>query len=419
MGYQQMTLVDKRMSDNGAGKAERPRIRYVQVRNYRSLGEVVVKLEDLTVLVGPNGSGKSNFVDSLSFVADAVTSTLARAAQLRGGIDGVRRRSAGHPTNFGIRLEFRLDADRLASYAFEVAARPQGDFVVKRETCRVVTNGITSASFDLREGEFFDAPAGLRPRIQPDRLGLTILSAADEFRAVYDVIAGMRFYSLVPDHIRNLQEPDTGVFLNRDGSNAASVLREVRARNPPDYERICSLLGKVVPGTTGVDYDHVGSKETLLFRQEVGTAFPWTFPALNMSDGTLRVLGLLLAVFQQPPPPFIAIEEPESTIHPGATDVLMDVFKEGQRRSQLLLTTHSPDILDSDKITDDQLRIVTAHAGKTTLSPLSVAGRQAVRKGLYTAGELLRSNSLKPDLAASRLLSSELNLFGQVIPPTR
>ena len=392
----------------------RARVKRVQVRNYRSLDEVVVELGDLTILVGPNGAGKSNFVDSLSFVADAVTSTLSRAVQLRGGIDGVRRRSAGHPTNFGVRLELALGDGSLATYAFEVAARSQGDFAVKRETCRVITGGVISASFDLREGEFFEAPAGLRPRIQPDRLGLTVLSAADEFRPVFDFIAGMRFYSLVPDHIRDLQDPDTGLSLKRDGSNAASVLREVRARSEDDYDRVCRLLGKVVPGMTGVDYERVGSKETLKFRQDVGTKFPWTFPALNMSDGTLRVLGLLLAVFQQPPAPLIVIEEPESTVHPGATEVLMDVFKEGQRRSQLVLTTHSPDILDSKKVRDDQIRVVTSRSGKTAVSPLSSVSREAVRRGLYSPGELLRANSLTPDLSAGQQLSADPDLFAAV-----
>ena len=406
-----MATVAEARSNPGPSKLERSRLNLVQVRNYRSLDQVVVELGDLTVLVGPNGAGKSNFADSLSFVADAVTSTLPRAVQLRGGIDGVRRRSAGHPTNFGVRLELSLPDGRLATYAFEIAARYQGDFAVKRETCRVTTGGVISASFDLREGEFFEAPSGLRPRIQPDRLGLTVLSAADEFRPVFDFIAGMRFYSLVPDHIRELQDPDTGVVLKRDGSNAASVLREVRARSEDDYDRVCRLLGKVVPGTTGVEYDNLGSKETLRFRQEVGTKYPWTFPALNMSDGTLRVLGLLLAIFQQPSPPLVVIEEPESTVHPGATDVLMDVFTEGQRRSQIVLTTHSPDILDSRKVRDDQLRVVTARAGKTSVSRLSAISREAVRKGLYSPGELLRANSLKPDLTASRQLSAELDLF--------
>jgi predicted ATPase len=397
------------METVGHGKR---RLRQVQARNFRSLDEVVVDLGDLTVLVGPNGSGKTNLVDCLSFVTDSVTSTLARAFQLRGGIDAVRRRSAGHPTNVGIRLDLSLSDTQVASYAFEIAARPQWDFVVKRETCRVATDGIVSAVYDLSEGEFTEAPSGIRPRIAPDRLALPVLSATEEFRGVYDFIAGMRFYALVPDRIRELQDPDTGLSLKRDGSNAASVRREVKTRSIDDYERICSLLGKVVPGTTSVDYERVGSKETLQFRQQIGTKYPWTFPALNMSDGTLRVLGLLLAVYQQPPPPFVAVEEPESTVHPGALDVLVDVFLDGRRRSQVLLTTHSPDLLDSDKIEDGQVRVVTSDAGRTRISPLSQASREAVRQGLYSTGELLRANSLDPDLPASGQLSAELDLFG-------
>jgi predicted ATPase len=407
------TTLHGRVESWEASPQEKPRVLQIQARNFRSLDEVVVHLGQFTVLVGPNGSGKSNLVDCLSFVTDSVTSTLARAVQVRGGIDGVRRRSAGHPTNMGIRLDLRLTGRRIASYAFEIAARSQGDFVVKRETCRIATEGVISAAYDLREGEFTEAPSGVRPRIAPDRLALTVLSATEEFRDVYDFIAGMRFYSLVPDHIRALQDPDTGLSLKKDGSNAASVLREVKARNTEDYERLCRLLGKVVPGTTSVEYERVGSKETLQFRQQIGTKYPWTFPPLNMSDGTLRVFGLLLAIYQQPPPPFVAVEEPESTVHPGALDVLLDAFLEGQQRSQVLITTHSPDLLDSPKIADEQIRVVTANAGRTSISPVSAASRAAVRRGLYSAGELMRANSLDPDLAASVQLNAELDLFGR------
>ena len=390
----------------------RPLLRAVQIRNYRSLSEVVVQLGGFTVLVGPNGSGKSNFVDSLAFVQEALTSTLTRAVQVRGGIEGVRRRSAGHPTNVGFRLELWLPGGRTASYSFEIAARPQGVFAVKRETCNIVEGGLIASTYDLREGEFAAAPPGIRPRIEPDRLALTVLSAVEEFREIYDFLAGMRFYSLVPEHIRDLQDPDTGISLKRDGSNAAAVLREIQVRNAEDHERIARLLGKVVPGITGVEYDHIGSKETIRFRQQVGTKHPWAFPPINMSDGTLRVLGLLLAIFQWPPPPIVVLEEPESTVHPAAVDVLMDVFKEGQRRSQLLLTTHSPDILDSSKISEEELRVVTSTNGRTHISPLGKISRKAVRERLYTAGDLMRINDLEPDLEASDALSQQLDLFG-------
>lgn len=413
---EEMTASSSASTDDRAKAkaARRPRLRRVQVRNFRSLAEVVVDLGDVTVLVGPNGSGKSNFVDSLAFIQESVTSTLTRAVQIRGGIEGVRRRSAGHPTNVGFRLDMSLGSGGLATYSFEVAARPRGVFVVKRETCRIATMGTAAASFDIREGEFVDAPPGVLPRIESDRLALTVLSAVAEFREVYDFISGMRFYSLVPEHIRDLQDPDVGVSLKRDGRNAAAVLREIQARSPEDHERICRLLGKVVPGMTGVEYDHVGSKETLRFRQQVGTKHPWTFPPLNMSDGTLRVLGLLLAVYQQPSPPLIVLEEPESTVHPAAVEVLMDVFKEGSRRSQLMLTTHSPDILDSDKISEDELRVVTATNGRTLVSPLGPISREAVRRRLYTPGDLMRAADLDPDLPATEALAAQLDLWGPV-----
>jgi hypothetical protein len=136
-----------------------------------------------------------------------------------------------------------------------------------------------------------------------------------------------------------------------------------------------------------------------------------------MSDGTLRVLGLLLAIYQQPSPPLIVLEEPESTVHPAATDILMDVFKmdvfkEGSRRSQLLLTTHSPDILDSDKVTEDELRVVSATNGRTLISPLGPVSREAVRRRLYTPGDLMRTADLDADIPATEALSAQLDLWG-------
>ena len=63
-------------------------------------------------LVGQNGSGKSNFLDALRLVADSLNSSLDHALRERGGIKDVRRRSGGHPTHFGIRLDFRLPDGR-------------------------------------------------------------------------------------------------------------------------------------------------------------------------------------------------------------------------------------------------------------------------------------------------------------------
>jgi predicted ATPase len=372
-------------------------INRVIAKNYRSLAKVVVDMAPLVILVGPNGAGKSNFIDALRFVTDALSTTVATALKQRGGIDAVRRHSIGHPRNFGLSLTLQLDEERTANYAFEVRAMAEGAFAVKRERCRIYHGGLVEHQYEIQEGEFRVKVEGMRPRIAKDRLGLTALSAAEEFRPVYDALTDMRFYALVPEHIRDLQEPDPGRLLKPDGSNAAAVLRTLQNDRPEIHERICRLLSKVVPGTKSVEPISVGSKDTLQFRQDVGDRRPWKFSALSMSDGTLRALGVLLALYQQPPPTMVAIEEPESTIHPAAVEVLVDIFKASSKQTQLLIATHSPDILDDKEITDREIRAVELENGKTTISTLDHTSREAIRQRLYSPGELMRIGELRPN----------------------
>jgi predicted ATPase len=108
----------------------------------------------------------------------------------------------------------------------------------------------------------------------------------------------MRFYSVVPSKLRELQPADAGDLLKPDGSNAAAVLKRIETEDPDRYERISSLLSTAVEGIESASHRSIDQFETIEFRQDVGLKHPWTFPALNVSDGTLRMLGLLLAVYQ-------------------------------------------------------------------------------------------------------------------------
>jgi len=387
------------------------RLRRVTVKNYKSLADAVVDLEQFTVLVGPNGSGKSNFVDALRFVGDCLKTSISLALQNRGGINAVRRHSHGHPTHFGVRLIVELENQGIADYSFEIAARQEGRFEVKGERC-VVQTSLMSEQFryQVQNGEFTQELPGIRPKIEADRLALSVVSGVEEFRPVYDFLTSMTFYALAPDRIRQLQDPDPGEVLARDGSNAAAVLREIETRDKDRYDRLCRLLSKVVPGTSQAAYVSLGQKATLRFKQDVGPGAAWNFNALNMSDGTLRTLGILLAVYQVSAPPFIVVEEPEATIHPAALDVVVDILRDGTARSQILVTTHSPDVLDNRKIGDDELRLVTSSSGRTTIAPLSQITRKVIRDRLYGAGDLLRMEELRPDESAAR--ARQASLFG-------
>lgn len=378
-----------------------PYIHQVQIRNYKSLDQVVVNLEPFTALVGPNGAGKSNFIDALAFVKDCLSESIEMALKRRGGITAVRRyRGKGFPPR---QMEFIfhlvLKNDLKAQFSFAIAAQSPRKFRVAKEYCSLQAKN-RSYNYEVRDSKFIKPIHGINPKLKPDHLALFVASATEEFQPVYEFLTSMRCYAIAPIRLRELQDPDPGDYLQRDGSNAAAVLKRLKEAegNGDRYERLCRLLAAVTEGITKIDYWPVGPKETIGFKQEIGSARSLDFGALNMSDGTLRALGVLLAVYQAGQHSLIAIEEPEATVHPAATEVIVEVLLDAARQRQVLITTHSPDLLDKKDIQEGQLRVVSMEKGKTLISPLSPASREAIRKRLYTPGELLRIDELNADL---------------------
>ena len=392
----------------------------IVLRNYKSIGACDVRPAQLSFLVGPNGSGKSNFLDALRFTAESLSYSLDHALRDRGGIGEVRRRSGGHPTHFGIRLEFTLE-EWTGHYAFTVGAMPRGRYEIQDEECLVVPrNGRGSHYYKAQRGRVAKSTFPHPPVAAADRLYLVTVSGLDAFRAVYEALAATGFYNLSPEEIRRLQLPDPGKLLERDGNNIASVLHNLSENAPQFKRRIEDYLGKVVPGITGVERRAIGPAETLEFRQGIrGARHPWRFLAGNMSDGTLRALGVLVALFQSYAQDdrnrwLVGIEEPEVALHPAAAGVLIDSLRDAAEHTQILVTSHSPDLLDDKDISADQIVAVTAESGESRIGPLDESARSALKEHLYTAGELLRMDQLDPDPSLSNLNSRQINLFGPI-----
>ncbi len=391
-------------------------IKRVVLNNYKSIKECSVPLGPLTFLVGQNGAGKSNFLDALRLVSDGLNTSLEHALRERGGINEVRRRSSGHPTHFGIRLEWELADGMNGIYAFRVGSQKKGGFEIQREECRVFTTDVQEHYYRVESGEVKQSSSTVSPPASDDRLYLVAAAGLPPFRPIYEALSHMGFYNLNPDEIREPQPPDPGEVLKRDGSNLASVLGMLERDG--DIERIVELLSKVVPGITNIDVKHVGKKETLEFRQLVGTnRDPWRFLAENMSDGTLRALGVLTALFQSSREdgagvPLVGIEEPETAVHPGAAAVLRDGIRMAAEKTQVIVTSHSPDLLDDKEIAADNIMAVISRGGETRIGPLDEAGKQAIREKLYTAGELLRLDQVEPDeVFLNQTPASQLELF--------
>jgi predicted ATPase len=391
----------------------------VVLSNYKSIAKCDVALGPLMFLVGPNGAGKSNFLDALRFVADALRTSLDQAFRNRGGIADVRRRSGGHPTNFGIRLEFALPDGTSGRYAFAIGARARGLYEVQREECTLSRSGALSgvAFFRVRSGRVNSSERN-PPAALADRLYLVNASGLPAFRPVFDALSTMGFYNLSPTQIGALQTPDAGTLLAREGGNLSSVLAQLEKQRPLVKERIEEYLGKIVPGVSSVEARTIGPMETLEFRQGVaGARDPWRFLAGNMSDGTLRALGVLTALFQsgngaRPHIPLVGIEEPEVALHPAAAGVLIDALREASRERQIIVTSHSPDLLNDDRLGADQILAVEARDGVTQIAPIDEVGRSALNDRLYTAGELLQLDRLTPDPEiVRRVYTRQLRLF--------
>jgi predicted ATPase len=378
------------------------RLSQVKIQNYKNIAAAVVELQPLTILVGPNGAGKSNFVDALSFAADSLNHSVQKALSRRGGLAAVRPKSGRGVESDPTALHFEMvlaDGGR-AEYVVDISASAAG-FKIARERCVVGIDTGPHHEFEVQDGEFTRAVPGIRPRIEPDRLALTVLSAAEEFRPVYDFLSGIRHYNPQPQQLYEpaASELGDGDVLLPDLRNAAMVLRRISEDRDSQhvYERICRLLGLIVPGITRVQPKLKGGRETLEVLQKAGEDRELRFEAHAMSDGTLRVLGILLALYQPRAASVVIIEEPEATIHPAALEVLIDVLIDGTARSQILVTTHSPDVLDSKKLRDDQILTMESVKGAAQISPLANVTRDLIRERLYTAGELLRQDELHPD----------------------
>jgi len=397
-----------------------PVVRSLILKRFRSIPSQRIEFDNPTFLVGRNGSGKSNLVDAFSFLSDSMAVPLQAVFDRRGGITAVRNRTSGkggYPPNLGLGVVLgRANGGNVGGrYAFEVRALPNYGFEVVREQCLVEDSKGPRHWFEREKGAFRSNVKGLDPALDPTALALPLVGGDARFAPVVSTLSRLRVYSIEPPKLREMQDPDGGTSLRKDGSNAASVLQEIGRQDQSQLARIGEILATIVPNTRAVRVRKHGNKLSLEFIQEWddvargagkwgvgekaenGEANTLRFEAFNMSDGTLRALGLLAAVFQRPAPSLVVVEEPEATIHPGALGSVLDLIRHAAKNMQVVVTTHSPDVLEAKWIRPEHLRIVEWAHGATRVGDLSESTREALRDHVMGAGELLRSNALRSE----------------------
>lgn len=297
------------------------------------------------------------------------------------------------------------DLNNSSRYSFEIKPLQNGSYEIIRE------QGIFEAPnrrswFDLsgpmlRSNEYpYAVESGKRMQwLQTGSLVLPTLAGSD-LGNMYRILRSVCVYGIEPAALRSMQEPDASPLLRTDGSNAASIIEGLAARRPDIIDQIVNLLRSVTADIEAIRTVKFANKRGLEFTLSCeGSRI--TFDAHSMSSGTLRALGLLLAILQERTPTLLAIEEPENSMHPGATSVLVDLLKYACSKTQVLVTTQSPEVLDANWIEDKSLRVVSWENGRTIITDVPPASKKALQSHLMTAGELFRSEALVPSQFAS------------------
>jgi len=372
----------------------------VTIGNYKSLGEGVrLSMGAMTALVGANGSGKSNLADVFRFVAESLTIGLEAAIAGRHGINAVRRWSSGRPNNVSIQMQIREEAFH-GSYAFTLGGSSVEDYRVKAEEAVIVRADNSGADkFRLVEGKWKEGPSDLRPKVTGQSLALTLMAGDERFAPLAGALKNVCVYSVFPDTLREPQKPDPVKPMKQHGENWETTLQglssnggaaELKAGLAKLTGDVCNFRVRQIGGYLNAEFLHETPRRRVKDRQK------W-FECAQESDGTLRVAGIITALVQDPPLTLIGIEEPELTVHVGAIPLLYDYLKQASRREQVLLTTHSIELLELLDV--DDIRVVERRHGVTSVACVRQDQRDTVKRRLMTVGEIISmEGGLQPEL---------------------
>ena len=112
-------------------------------------------------------------------------------------------------------------------------------------------------------------------------------------------------------------------------------------------------------------------------------------------QGVLRILGILLALYNTPHPSLMVIEEPEQTVNPALLALLVDAFRESSERTQLFITSHSPHLVDL--FPAEAIRVVDMRDGQTRVSPIRASQQAAIKEHLLSVEQIMSADGLLPE----------------------
>lgn len=364
-----------------------------RVQNFKSIIDVSVDLAAVTVLVGKSGTGKSNFVESIRALRDILTSQ-EQMRQLQQ--EWVQTRPA---TNLEAATRFEVEfsiAGIPDKFSYELSISESGP---EHQPVKEILHLGKKVLFHQERAKWIVEPELLNvPGPGPLALG-RIPSISEVVVAFTALTLGIGCY-VFPDKVLSGVRQNQGFGgghqnqhtpgLDDQAMDYLNALKEI-TRNLQDLHvrrSMVAALKRVNPSVSSVELNDIQQPSHVV----VGHEFNGKTLALQLaqeSDGFRRFYAHLLALYQRPPKQTLLFEHPEDGIHPGALSMLADEFNAAPEdgRGQIVLTTHSPKLLDH--FDAEQIRVVELDGFATRIGPVSSEQREAIQEDLLDAGELL------------------------------
>jgi predicted ATPase len=344
----------------------------IGITNYRSIRKLHMPLRRLTVLVGGNGVGKTNLYRSLELLSAAARGTLNEEIAREGGLGSVmfagelktheERRLVLEATldelgdgglGFDVELGFPMQYRNEAGFPSVVSAAFETEAQVKEESLSLLQRGKRVTLMERKgAGAWARDADGKRQSLTDPLLATeTVLSSLRggfrEIDAVRTVMANWRFFhSFRTDAASPLRQPSLAVTsptLSSDGSNLAAVfatLRHIR-------QETVDLDEAIEAAFPGAQLFVPPPAQQASFSMRFPDMPKRQFGAHELSDGTLQFLALMGALLSYRLPPFIALNELETSLHPALLPALAATIVKAAERTQVWVVTHSRELADA------------------------------------------------------------------------
>ncbi len=377
------------------------RFTHISLWNWRNFQRVDMDLQARVFLVGPNASGKSNFLDVFKFLRDIVSvgGGFQGAVKERGGVSSLRALSARKYSDIGIMVRLG-NAERDDLWEYELTFRQDErnlPVIAKERVARCGNEVIARPSAQDEE--------------DPERLTQTYLEQVNvnkDFREVADFLKTTRYLHLVPQLVR---EPDRSVGYKND-PYGSDFLKQVMGRSKEERDsmlrRIERALSVAVPQLSEikVEFDSIGKPHLYGRYKHWKPQEAWQTEQ-QLSDGTLRLLGILWALLDDGGP--LLLEEPELSLHPAIIRYVPQIFSRVQLKSdrQILISTHSSELLQDEGIgLDEVLLLRPSEEGTTVVSAGNIEEIDDLLKGGLSLADVVIPKTCPGDTA-------ELAWFGE------